>query len=358
MDGRGQIVIAPRYRGARDFGEGLALIWTEEGPGFIDEKGRVVFMLASAGQPFDWSRSFSGGRAWFSVGRRCGCVNREGLVVVKPQFDDCGDFSSGLARVKVGGTEEDAFGRRFGGKWGYVDTAGRMVIEPQFDIARDFSDGLAGVRIAKRFIYIDTAGRPVLRLNYKWRDPKRTIASAGMFREGLACIATSTDGGPELGFVDKEGRLAIDPQFNAARDFSEGLAAVRINNKWGFVDRAGRLSIPLRFDEAGRFSEGLAWVRIGDATGYIDKRGGLAIWPGKSRCAARVQARTPGPLNDAEDFRGGLARVHAGGAFEHIVDGPGRWKGGAWYYVSSTGEIVRRCRLDEENWPAYGREYR
>ena len=39
--------------------------------------------------------------------------------------------------------------------------------------------------------------------------------------------------------------MAIQPQFDEATDFSEGLAAVKIGGKWGFVDKSGKFVIPL-----------------------------------------------------------------------------------------------------------------
>ncbi len=36
------------------------------------------------------------------------------------------------------------------GKWGYMDRQGAIVIEPQFDRAREFADGLALVVVDKR----------------------------------------------------------------------------------------------------------------------------------------------------------------------------------------------------------------
>ncbi len=35
--------------------------------------------------------------------------------------------------------------------------------------------------------------------------------------------------------------LAVDFRFDGVQPFSEGLAAVKIGDRWGFVDRGGRL---------------------------------------------------------------------------------------------------------------------
>ena len=62
---------------------------------------------------------------------------------------------------------------------------------------------------------------------------------AGMFSQGLAPVRM----GGHWGFVDKTGIIVINPQFERAQPFSEGLAGIRAGGKWGFVDKAGKMTI-------------------------------------------------------------------------------------------------------------------
>ena len=64
--------------------------------------------------------------------------------------------------------------------------------------------------------------------------------------------------------MDFTGQVTIAPQFDYADRFVEGLAQVKINNKWGFINPAGSIVIKPQFDETDRFSEGLALVGIKD----------------------------------------------------------------------------------------------
>jgi hypothetical protein len=61
--------------------------------------------------------------------------------------------------------------------------------------------------------------------------------------------------------------------------FSDGLAAVRIDDKWGFVDRGGKLVIEPRFHESAAFVNGLAAVETGEGYGYLRKDGSWQISP-------------------------------------------------------------------------------
>ena len=56
-----------------------------------------------------------------------GFVDKDGNVVIEPQFEDAGSFSGGLAAVMKDGL------------WGFVDQEGTVVVEPQFEDARDFN---------------------------------------------------------------------------------------------------------------------------------------------------------------------------------------------------------------------------
>lgn len=73
-------------------------------------------------------------------------------------------------------------------------------------------------------------------------------------------------------FIDKTGKVVINLKklgVNEAYPFSEGLAQVKIKDKWGYINKAGKLVIPAKFDGASAFHEGLAWVRIGGLLGCI-----------------------------------------------------------------------------------------
>jgi hypothetical protein len=110
-------------------------------------------------------------------------------------------------------------------------------------------------------------------------DPQ--FESAGPFSEGLAAVQTGKKEDGKWGYIDKSGKFVIDPQFDYAEGFSEGLAAVRSGDertgKWGFIDRSGKFAIAPQWDHASRFSGGLSIVRTGDiVTGkerVIDKQG-------------------------------------------------------------------------------------
>ena len=51
----------------------------------------------------------------------------------------------------------------------------------------------------------------------------------------------------KFGFITKEGTFAIEPKFEGAKNFSDGLAAIEENGKWGFIDTTGAIVIAPSF---------------------------------------------------------------------------------------------------------------
>ncbi len=110
-------------------------------------------------------------------------------------------------------------------------------------------------------------------------------------------------------------RVVIEYVFDEARDFHEGLAAVRSGDFWGYINNLGRYVIPPtnRIPEAGDFSEGVAF--LGDH--YITTSGAHAFLTDED--------------NEPRFFVNGLA-FSEGFAAVQI--------GGQWGFINLTGKFV------------------
>ena len=121
-----------------------------------------------------------------------------------------------------------------------------------------------------------------------------------------------------------EARIVIEYEYSDARDFHEGLAAVKSNDAWGYIDNLGRIVVPFvhRIPEAGDFSEGLAFVgdRFIDTDGRPggkDLRGRQALLPGAGRRAERRTVglhRSDGQVRHRPLLRGGGLLLPGAGA--------------------------------------------
>jgi hypothetical protein len=157
--------------------------------------------------------------------------------------------------------------------------------------------------------FIDTSG--------KWAiEPQ--FQDALRFQEGLAPVRS----GEEWGYVDQHGTFAVQPQFTEAGYFRDGLARVATgpapdpDDQWfvrasgyGYIDKTGRMVIPAEWDDAGDFSEGLAPVMRGAACGFIDKTGRVVI---------------PLTFDSVLPFSEGLALALTEGKWGYVGKG-GRW---------------------------------
>lgn len=292
-----------------------------------------------------------------------GYVNREGAVVVSPQFEEAGFFYEGLAAV------------RRGGLWGYIDPSGVTVIPFQFTHADRFSDGLANVRWKQAgggsdpSGYIDRTGRIAIKCDgedgnirmtpqrcqamfsggfvmtdvevFRCADepgnPKQypckgqwinrigaydktgrlaipgpfwSAGAVSRFVEGLAGVQVF--GTEQKGFIDSSGHWVINPQFDQVTAFNDGLAAVRTGpGGWGFINKRGDFVIPPQFVSASEFSDGLAAVSLdGKQRGYIDRSGKFVISP---------------RFAEAGPFSEGLAPVCCDENRVRYIDAKGNW---------------------------------
>lgn len=105
------------------------------------------------------------------------------------------------------------------------------------------------------------------------KKPRIVLLLAMFLFSGVAAMAQippATPRAPKPKPQQKKSYTVVIPaKYYLAENFSEGLAAVKINGKWGFIDKTGKMVIPATFSGAKDFSEGLAAVEINGKWGYI-----------------------------------------------------------------------------------------
>ena len=135
--------------------------------------------------------------------------------------------------------------------------------------------------------------------------------------DGITLFPVRIDG--DWGYINENGRIKIEPDFNAASLFSEGLARVR-EGSVGYITPDGEYAIRPRFSDGRSFAEGLAAVEVDGRWGYINQSGAFAINP---------------QFQEALNFIEGRAFVLTPG-FE-------------WEYIDATGQIIRSIETPELN---------
>ena len=128
--------------------------------------------------------------------------------------------------------------------------------------------------------------------------------------DGISLFPVRIDG--DWGYINAEGRIIIEPTFDAAGPFSGGLAQVRNFGRVGYIDAAGEYVIEPRFQNGRPFFENVAAVEIDGRWGYINRSGAFAINP---------------QFHDAFNFAQGRAFVRSP-SFD-------------WEYIDNAGNIIR-----------------
>jgi hypothetical protein len=135
---------------------------------------------------------------------------------------------------------------------------------------------------------------------------------AAPFINGLAAVRVGDEKTGKWGYIDERGKYLLNPEFGGAKEFFDGLAAVRVGDnvtgKWGYIDRTGRILVNPQFDAVSSFDHKMAVVRLGDEKtgkwGYIDHTGKYFVNP---------------QFDDAHAFTDdGLARVRIAGKWGYL----------------------------------------
>ena len=266
-------------------------------------------------------------------------VDRRGEAAFPTDYEQALPFSEGYAAVRIKN------------EWGFIDERGKISVQPRYSKVWPFSDGVAAVRSS------DGTWKFLRRDGSEFRPPSEWIGLPSNFSGGLARIAVLSQGSrrPLFGYVDRSGNWAIKPQFEDAKDFHDGLAAVLVAGQWGYIRPSGELAIQPGWSQAGDFHEGLAVVHFSNAgkPSLMDLNGKTrgtiaeAVSPySEGLAAARLDGKwgymnrdgefvIPPTFVAAGNFSCGVATVYSGASpalqFKGVID-----KHGSFIWESKT----------------------
>lgn len=232
-------------------------------------------------------------------------LDKEGNVISKFKSLWCSPFEKdGVAIAKF----ED-------GTFSIINTAGKSVKNLGKLVACSaFEDGIALVASDEKIRTINTKGEfvlPFLDGTYSSKD----LLMGGSVLAGHDIYPVSEGrrvfrNKGKFGYLDSSSKIVIEAKFTKATDFSDGLAAVAIEDGnqtfWGYIDKAGTFVIAPKFTKQPRgFSEGYAVVTKKDGNYcYINKAGEI--------CS--------GDCRHASDFYGGHSIIQKGDEKPYVGD--------------------------------------
>lgn len=214
-----------------------------------------------------------------SDNKKWGLKNTDGRIIIPAKYDNMVEFSNplsgssnhiavtlnnqhGVIERKTGKEivpakyedivlplKWDLWGVKLNGKWGYINPENEVIIPFIYNEVDVFSSHMrSGDNIIARVIkdgkemYIDKKGNRTF--NYD---------GIGKFHEGLAVVYNSAGLNSDIlsynTYIDEEGNEILPLQYEAAKDFKNGVGILVFNNKWGAVDRQGKTIIPFEYDQ-------------------------------------------------------------------------------------------------------------
>lgn len=210
------------------------------------------------------------------VSGKVGTLDSKNFTTKLPcAYDYLSDFATRMKITNGVRTEQRLAVCRLNGKYGIVNSEGKQIQPMGFDeLRKDVSDPSS-----KELPDMGSARDLHVRIGDKWgiltADGEQLAEvkfdSVGVFHDGLAVVKAAE----RYGYIDRSGAIVIPIQWMAAYDFSEGLAALRVDKKhFQFINTAGTVVIKSKkYDSVGRFRNGICRVVKGGKVKWIDTKG-------------------------------------------------------------------------------------
>lgn len=274
IDEQGEVALPFIYEYAYPFIDGYAVVKSQGKWGMIDRDGHVTVPFAYDQIPL---RGFCADDRYGVVKNgKFGYVALDGTEAIPCRFDipfgKCdGEFREGVAPVSL-------HGRVF-----FINPAGEGVITPrdQFDYVGNFMQGYA---VVNRFNYdeehnlrigfLNRNGSLMVPVQYQWIS-----SDLSGWAEGILAVRFRG----ETVYIDRAGRIVLKTPYDSClvTGFHGGVAWGLKNGGWESFDREGNvLATNVRFEWASYCGDGLWIARSGEEYRCIDAYGHELLGPG------------------------------------------------------------------------------
>jgi hypothetical protein len=273
IDKRGREIIPPKFKSVSRSACGVFTIQTQEGFVLVNNNGKRV---TNKVYPGAFSYTCSEGRIPVMENGKIGFIDKTGKQVIPPRYDAVFKFSGGVAPARIGDQET--------GRWGLVDTEGNEVLPFTMGTIFPFSDGVAVAmkldeKGKEKWGVIDTQGKEVVPFKFGGISGSfsgshvvcREFDPVDLYMQGL------DDEFNTWYIYDRQGNMTGKTGYELWDDFSDGRVVMKRGNQFGYADEKGKVAIEPQFDWACPFQNGLAWVGKDSLYGFIDPAGQQVI---------------------------------------------------------------------------------
>lgn len=242
---------------------------------------------------------YSGGLSPIQIDGKWGYVNQTGDKVINAQYTYAGPFIEGLAPVvdrdgnaffidtagnkkhvvlgvdnvvQVGLIENGMFSLYDGEKWYFYNDEHQKIFGG-FDEVSAIGNGIAAVKSNGQWQLVDRTGADLTGKTYASvaMDEKLVV-----FRNDRLFVSD----GIKYQMISSSGEVVGSGSYEDVRIFNDSTyAAVKINGKWGFIDKDGTVKIEPQYEDARSFANGMAAVMQDGLWGFINADGEMVIEP-------------------------------------------------------------------------------
>lgn len=245
----GNYTLFPTYEGASFFLGKNAAVYHEDEWYMINEEG---FKVARTDRPVDSLSFVNNGWILFSLDGRYDYMTSSLIVPQEIRFEDATNFKNGVTAVQKDG------------KWALMNANMEMITDYLFDdVLRDefntcINNGVIFVQKDGKYYMVNAEGSRITETGFDEAFPFIGSDPAAVCLDGL------------WGFVDAQGNMVIEPQYEAAKSFNIGLGAVCRDGLWGYINTSNVMRIECQYEDCLPFSgNGITAIKEKDTWRYI-----------------------------------------------------------------------------------------
>lgn len=202
----------------------------------------------------------------FKINDLYGLVTSKGNIILQNKYNGIGKFEDNLACVQVNVLSKKLYG--------YIDFSGNEILPPSYKFI--------GKRHHKYAVVMKNNLWGLFGIENHQLKIFPNVSFLGPCMENLCKINVGgiydinrkkTTGGL-WGYISVDGEIVIEPTYEQAYGFSDGMAAVKLNGKWGFINAQGIIVVPCEYDEVeASFKDGKGKLVKDDEIYIFDKSG-------------------------------------------------------------------------------------
>lgn len=255
MDGKGKVIIEPKYKYATDF----QYLLNDYAQAY--DENETVTIIDKAGKeylPFGEYRLVALPQNELIIFEeepfKYGVVNLEGERILEPIYDKIEINNEGTITVILDK------------KYGVFDKEGKAILDIGYEYIFQVEDFLIAKKGDKSGLF-NLKGEEVIPIIY---EEVQIAHSVGKYEWEIFNVVNQEG---KIAFFDNNGRQLTDFLYDGVSPGRDGLIPVIKGDKWGYIDVKGEIAIPLEFDYASSFSNGDAEVEVNGEIKIINTKG-------------------------------------------------------------------------------------